>query len=159
MEPKTRLDALKSKLDSKESLGRKLEVWRMQGKKIVFTNGCFDILHGGHIDYLTKASDLGNVLIVGVNSDSSVKRLGKNSSRPIQDEQSRANIIASLSVVESALIFDQDTPLEIIKFIQPDVLVKGADYDEEEKNPSSPKYIVGSVEVKASGGTVKTIEF
>ena len=159
MEQKTRFDALKSKLDSKESLAKKLEVWRMQGKKIVFTNGCFDILHRGHIDYLTKASDLGNVLIVGVNSDASVKRLGKKSSRPIQDEQSRANIIASLAVVESAIIFDEDTPLEIIKFIQPDILVKGADYDAEEKNSSSPKYIAGSAEVKAKRGIVKTIEF
>ena len=159
MEQKTRLDALKLKFDSKESLSKKLQVWRMQGKRIVFTNGCFDILHRGHIDYLTKAADLGNVLIVGVNSDSSVKHLQKNSLRPIQDEQSRAHIIASLAVVESVIIFEEATPIEIIKFIQPDVLVKGADYDAEETPPSSSKYIVGSAEVKAKGGEVKTIPF
>src|SRR5687767_5988777 len=159
MEQKTRLQALNLKLDSKESISKKLHVWHMQGKKIVFTNGCFDLLHRGHIDYLTKAADLGNVLIVGVNSDASVKRLGKNSSRPIQDEHSRALIIASLAVVESAVVFDEDTPLELIRFIQPDVIVKGADYDAAEKNPSSPKYIVGSAEVKVRGGEVRTIEF
>ncbi|MEW6467843.1 MAG: adenylyltransferase/cytidyltransferase family protein [Bacteroidota bacterium] len=158
MEPRTRLDALRGRIDTRDSLARKLQVWRMQGKKIVFTNGCFDILHLGHIDYLARAADLGNVLIVGVNSDASVRRLGKNGARPIQDERSRAHIIASLAVVDSAVIFDEDTPLELIRMIGPDVLVKGADYDAAEENAASPKYIVGSAEVRAAGGLVKTIE-
>lgn len=157
MEQRTRHSALQAKIDSRASLAKKIEVWRMQGRKIVFTNGCFDILHRGHVDYLTRAADLGNVLIVGVNSDSSVRQLGKNAARPIQDEQSRLYIVAALAVVESVTLFDEPTPLELINFIRPDVLVKGADYDAEEQNTASPKYIVGSAEVKARGGTVKTI--
>lgn len=123
----------------------------------MFTNGCFDILHRGHAEYLAKAADFGNVLVVGVNSDDSVRRLGKNPSRPIQDEQSRAFLLASLSVVESVIIFDEDTPYELLKLIQPDVLVKGADYDANETDPKSKKYIFGSDMVRAKGGEVKTI--
>ena len=159
MKHPTRLDSIQSKIDSKETLAKKLAVWRLQSKKIVFTNGCFDILHRGHAEYLAQASDCGNILIVGVNSDASIKRLGKNPSRPLQVEQSRGFIIASLNVVESVIIFDEDTPLELVQLIQPDVLVKGADYDADEINPSSPKYIVGSDIVRAKGGKVKTIKF
>ena len=126
---------------------------------IVFTNGCFDIIHRGHIDYLAKASDLGGKLIVGINSDASVKRLGKSNSRPLQDEQTRALIIASLHFVSGVIIFDEETPLELIKLVNPHVLVKGADYDANEKNKESKKYIVGSDSVKANGGEVRTIEF
>jgi D-glycero-beta-D-manno-heptose 1-phosphate adenylyltransferase len=155
---RSRLDAIRSRVDTRETLGRKLYLWRLKGQKIVFTNGCFDILHRGHAEYLAKAADLGNVLIVGVNSDASVRRLGKKDSRPLQDEQTRAFIVASLDVVESAIIFDEDTPRDLIGFIQPDVVVKGADYDANETDPKSKKYIAGSDIVRAKGGEVRTIE-
>ena len=101
------------------------------GQTIVFTNGCFDILHKGHVDYLSQAADKGNCLIVGVNTDESVKRLGKSPSRPIQDEAARAYLIAALESVSAVILFNQDTPLELITAIIPNVLVKGADYTPE----------------------------
>jgi rfaE bifunctional protein nucleotidyltransferase chain/domain len=154
-----KLGIIRSKILTRETLDRKLAQWRLLGNKIVFTNGCFDILHLGHADYLAKAASLGNKLVVGINSDDSVKRLGKSPSRPIQDEHSRAMIIASLHVVDAVIVFDEDTPYELIKLVQPDVLTKGADYDVEETDPKSKKYIVGSDIVKARGGEVKSIEF
>ncbi len=153
------LDIVQSKIYTLETLGKPLIVWRFFGKKIVFTNGCFDIIHRGHIDYLAKASDLGGSLVVGINSDASVKRQGKSASRPLQDEQTRAMILASLHFVSGVIIFDEDTPKDLIEFVNPDVLVKGADYDANEKDPANKKYIVGSESVKAYGGEVKTIEF
>ena len=122
----------------------------LRNKKIVFTNGCFDILHRGHIEYLAKAADFGDVLVIGLNTDASVSRL-KGSSRPIQDELSRAHIMAALEFVDLVVYFDEDTPYELIKLIQPDVLVKGADYRVED--------IVGYDIVMAKGGQVKTIAF
>jgi D-glycero-beta-D-manno-heptose 1-phosphate adenylyltransferase len=122
----------------------------MFNKKIVFTNGCFDILHQGHVDYLCKAKDLGNILIVGLNTDASVKRLNKSPERPINKEQSRALVLAALVLVDAIVLFDEDTPYELIKTVQPDVLVKGADYKAED--------IVGYDIVKARGGEVVTIE-
>ena len=153
------LELIQEKIFTQETLLKPLIVWRFKGDKIVFTNGCFDIIHRGHIDYLAKASDLGERLIVGINSDASVKRLGKRNSRPLQDEQTRALILASLHFVSGVIIFDEDTPLELIKFVNPEVLVKGADYDANETNTGSKKYIVGSDSVKANKGEVKTIEF
>ncbi|MCX6295207.1 MAG: adenylyltransferase/cytidyltransferase family protein [Bacteroidetes bacterium] len=153
------LEIIQSKIFTLETAAIPLIVWRFKGNKIVFTNGCFDIIHRGHIDYLAKASDLGGRLVVGINSDASVKRLGKSNSRPLQDEQTRALILASFHFVSSVIIFDEETPLELIKLVNPDVLVKGADYDENEKNKESKKYIVGSDIVKANGGEVRTIEF
>ncbi len=153
------LEIIQEKIFTQETLLKPLIVWRFKGDKIVFTNGCFDIIHRGHVDYLAKASDLGNQLIVGINSDASVKRQGKSSSRPLQDEQTRALILASLHFVSGVIIFDEDTPLELIKFVNPEVLVKGADYDANETNITSKKYIVGSDVVKANKGDVKTIEF
>lgn len=153
------LDIIQEKIFTHETLLKPLIVWRFKGDKIVFTNGCFDIIHRGHIDYLAKASDLGGQLIVGINSDASVKRLGKSSARPLQDEQTRAQILASLHFVSGVIIFDEDTPFELIKFVNPEVLVKGADYDANETNKDSKKYIVGSDIVKANKGEVKTIEF
>lgn len=129
---------------------RKLAYWRFKEDKIVFTNGCFDILHKGHIEYLAKAANLGDVLIVGLNSDESVRRL-KGENRPVLDEESRAMALASIGFVDNVVIFDEDTPYELIKKIQPDVLVKGADYNEDD--------IVGADIVKAKGGEIKTIEF
>jgi rfaE bifunctional protein nucleotidyltransferase chain/domain len=123
----------------------------LKGEKTVFTNGCFDILHQGHVDYLSKAADLGTKLIVGVNSDDSVKRLGKDKNRPIQDENSRSIIIAALHFVDLVIIFNEDTPIELINIVNPKVLVKGSDYE--------IKDIVGHEFVLGNGGVVKTIDF
>jgi len=132
-----------------------LKVWLSQqhllSKSIVFTNGCFDILHQGHVDYLSKAADMGDLLVVGVNSDDSVKRLEKGAARPIQQEQSRAMLIAALHFVSAVIIFDEDTPLSLIEMVQPNVLVKGADWQ--------LKDIVGYDFVTSRGGQVKTIEY
>jgi len=134
---------------AKESLVHLLNQWRFLQKKIVFTNGCFDILHLGHIDYLSKAADMGDVLIVGLNSDRSVSEI-KGEKRPINNETSRAHVLAALSLVAVVVLFDESTPYEVIKFIQPDVLVKGADYKIED--------IVGSDILKAKGGKVEAID-
>ncbi len=143
------LDVIQQKILSGVDLERKLAYWRFKNFKIVFTNGCFDLLHLGHIDYLSKASDLGDVLIVGLNTDASVKRL-KGNHRPINDEQARANVLASLQFVHGVVLFDEDTPYEIIKQIQPNVLVKGKDYQAEE--------IVGYDILKQNNGEIITID-
>jgi rfaE bifunctional protein nucleotidyltransferase chain/domain len=153
------LEIIDSKIFTLETFLKPLRILQFKEQKIVFTNGCFDIIHRGHIDYLAKASDLGNILIVGINSDASVKLLNKGAARPLQDEHSRAMIMASLHFVSAVIIFDEQTPLSLIDFIKPNVLVKGADYDANETNAQSKKYIVGSDSVKANGGEVKTIEF
>lgn len=121
-----------------------------QNKRIVFTNGCFDILHLGHTTYLEAARNLGDVLFVGVNSDASVQRL-KGTSRPINTEFDRANVLSALRSVNYTCIFDEDTPLELIRALQPDVLVKGGDY--------TPETIVGADVVTARGGQVVVIPF
>lgn len=145
------IDTIQNKIIEREELQPLLKRWDFKGKKVVFTNGCFDILHKGHIDYLAKAADLGSKLIVGVNSDDSVRRLEKGANRPLQDQDSRALIIASLHFVSAVVIFEEDTPLELITFIQPSVLVKGSDYKINE--------IVGHKVVQAYGGLVTTIDF
>jgi rfaE bifunctional protein nucleotidyltransferase chain/domain len=144
------LNPIKSKILSGADLERNLAFWRFQERKIVFTNGCFDILHLGHIDYLTKAAHLGKVLIVGLNTDASVSRI-KGPHRPLQDQESRAMVLASLRFVDAVVLFDEDTPYELIRIVQPDVLVKGGDY--------KPKDIVGYDIVKAKGGKVVTLDF
>lgn len=126
-----------------------INLWRFQNKKIVFTNGCFDILHLGHIDYLSKAADLGDALVLGLNSDKSVSEI-KGPLRPIVDQNSRAHVMASLRFIDAVVLFEEPTPYELIKFIQPDVLVKGADY--------KPEEIAGFDIVKAKGGEIITIE-
>jgi rfaE bifunctional protein nucleotidyltransferase chain/domain len=131
--------------------------WRKQNEKIVFTNGCFDILHEGHVSYLAQAADEGDRLVIGLNSDSSVKKQGKGDDRPVNKEQARALIIAALSFVDLVVVFEEDTPLDLIKVLNPDVLVKGADYDPNEQDTKSKKYIVGSSEVRETGGSVKVI--
>lgn len=147
-----KLELIKSKIYSRDSVDftRRLAIMRFKSKKIVFTNGCFDILHLGHIDYLAKAAAQGDVLIVGLNTDESVHRI-KGGNRPIQDEISRAMILASLRFVDFVVFFGEDTPYELIKTIQPNVLVKGADY--------KPEEIVGYDIVKARKGKVVTIEY
>jgi rfaE bifunctional protein nucleotidyltransferase chain/domain len=120
------------------------------GKRVVFTNGCFDILHRGHVDYLQKAKSLGDVLVVGINTDASVRRL-KGNGRPIVAEEDRAAVIAALAAVDYVCLFDEDTPYELIRAVVPDILVKGADW--------SVNDIVGKDVVEGAGGSVHTIEF
>ena len=142
------LQRIRNKIFSLQTIVNQCHVWRFKEKKIVFTNGCFDILHLGHIDYLSKSADAGDVLVVGVNSDHSVKRL-KGENRPINDENARSTLLTALSFVDAVVLFDEDTPYELIKKVQPDVLVKGADYSIEE--------IVGYDIVLAKNGNVVTI--
>jgi D-glycero-beta-D-manno-heptose 1-phosphate adenylyltransferase len=144
-----KLDFLKTRIYSWEDIEKQTHVWRLKDKKIVFTNGCFDLLHLGHIEYLVKASVFGHVLIIGLNSDVSVKKI-KGKGRPILDENARAMTMASLRFVDAVVLFDQETPYELIRLIQPDFLVKGEDY--------KPGEIVGHDIVQAYGGKVITIE-
>ncbi len=130
-----------------KSIRKKLKA---EQKKVVFTNGCFDLIHAGHVDYLSKAKALGDILIVGLNSDSSIKRI-KGDKRPILNEQERAFIISNLKPVDFIVIFDEDTPAKLIDEVIPDVLVKGADW--------SIDNIIGREIVEANGGEVRTIEF
>lgn len=134
------------------SLAEAIEIrknWKSAGDKVVFTNGCFDILHLGHIDYLEKSSEFGSKMIVAVNSDASVRTLEKGVERPINSEYARARLIAALGFVSLVIIFGESTPLELIQALNPDVLVKGDDYTIET--------IIGAKEVLAAGGEVKTI--
>ena len=151
------LQILMDKIVSEKELVESLADLREQGKKVVFTNGCFDILHKGHVTYLAKAADLGGVLVVGLNSDASVRRQGKGDDRPINEFDARALVIASLNFVDFVLFFDEDTPLRLIELVRPDVLVKGGDYDPLEEDKSVKKYIVGREVVLGGGGLVKTI--
>ena len=133
---------------SPEALQSALTRWRLLGDKIVFTNGCFDLLHRGHVDYLSHAAGFGNRLVIGLNTDSSVSRL-KGPHRPINDQDARAFVMAGLSFVSAVCFFDEPTPYEMIQKVQPDVLVKGADYKIED--------IAGYDIVQARGGEVVTI--
>lgn len=135
---------------TREEASRTLSLWRFKDEKIVFTNGCFDVLHKGHIEYLAQAANLGTKLIIGLNSDASVKRL-KGENRPVNDENARALALASLIFVDEVILFDTDTPYDLIDYVQPDVLVKGGDYNPEE--------IVGYDIVKAKNGKIFTIDF
>lgn len=132
------------------SVQRLCNIWRLKGDRIVFTNGCFDILHRGHVEYLQEAAAMGDRLVIGLNSDSSVKRQNKGPERPLNDEQSRAKVLAALRLVDAVVIFDQDTPLELIQAVGPDVLVKGGDWSEDR--------IVGADLVKARGGEVRSLK-
>lgn len=142
---------LKSKIVGLDEVSRYVNSLRLTGKKVVFTNGCFDILHTGHVEYLTQARDLGGILVVGLNTDTSVKMQNKGNDRPINNENNRANVLAALACVDVITFFNEETPLELIKKVQPDVLVKGGDY--------IPEKIVGYDVVKARGGEVLTIPF
>jgi rfaE bifunctional protein nucleotidyltransferase chain/domain len=154
----SRLESLKSKIVSLEDAERRVNMWRLKNDRIVFTNGCFDLLHEGHVTYLAKAADEGDRLVLALNTDASVKRQGKGDDRPINGEGSRAIVLAAIGFVDLVVFFDQDTPFEIIELLKPDVLVKGADYDPSERNPDSKKYIVGSDLILNYGGAVKAIE-
>lgn len=147
---KTDLEVLQAKIITDPVvLDRLIAVWKFKENKIVFTNGCFDLIHRGHVEYLAKASALGDVLVVGLNTDASVRSI-KGRSRPLQDEYSRALILAAMRFVDYVVLFDEDTPENLIRKIQPDVLVKGGDY--------KPSEIVGYDIVTAKGGKVVTIE-
>ena len=137
------------KVVSRGAAARWVKRLQAGGGKVVFTNGCFDLLHLGHVRYLEEARSLGDTLIVGVNTDTSVKRLGKDASRPVNPEGDRAALLAALACVDRVVLFEEDTPLELITALQPDILVKGGDYRLEE--------IVGREVVQARGGEVKVI--
>lgn len=138
------------KVYTQHDLAEQRRRWKAEGKTVVFTNGVFDILHRGHVEYLAKAKELGAVLIVGMNTDSSVKRI-KGDRRPIVNEGDRAYVLSQLSSVDAVTLFDEETPLQLITLLLPDVLVKGADY--------AIDAIVGKEAVEQAGGTVKTIAF
>lgn len=141
---------VQDKILSLEEISAKAKAWQVDGQKVVFTNGCFDLLHLGHITYLAEAASLGNKLVVAINSDASVKRL-KGTNRPINNEVSRGIMLACFFFIDAIVVFDEDTPLETINSIMPDVLVKGGDYTIDE--------IVGATEVIANGGSVEVLQF
>lgn len=141
---------LLGKISDLQLLKASIAQWQSEGKKVVFTNGVFDLLHIGHITYMAKAAELGDKLVIGLNSDSSVKRI-KGEDRPVNDQNSRAALLAALFFVDGIVVFEEDTPINIITTLMPDILVKGADY--------SIENIVGAKEVMANGGEVKTIDF
>lgn len=144
------LEKIQNKILNKDNLAEWVAECRAKGSKIVFSNGCFDILHRGHVEYLAKAADFGDEMLIGLNTDASVKRL-KGPSRPINDEYARAIVLAGLEFISAVVLFDEDTPYNLIKAVQPDVLVKGSDY--------KPEDIVGYDIVTAKGGRVETIDF
>lgn len=154
----TTWEQIKQKVVTKEEAEKIVSSWKKEHKKVVFTNGCFDVLHRGHVTYLAKASSIGDKLVVGINDDSSVKRQNKGEERPVNDQESRALIVASLSAVDLVVIFSEDTPIALIQTLQPSFLVKGADYDPKIIDENDPKYIVGSKEVRDAGGEVATID-
>lgn len=141
---------IESKIQTPEQISETLLRWRARGEKIVFTNGCFDLLHYGHLHYLAQARDLGDRLVIGLNSAASVRRL-KGPARPINDELTRSHLLAALSVVDVVVVFEEDTPIELIKHVQPDILVKGGDWEAEQ--------IVGSDIVLAKGGKVFSLPY
>lgn len=144
------LAQIRHKIQTPDQLRATLARWRAAGQRIVFTNGCFDLLHYGHLHYLAEARNLGNRLVIGLNSAASVRRL-KGPTRPINDETTRLHMLAALEMVDAVIIFDEDTPLELIKLVQPDVLVKGGDW--------KPEQIVGADIVLARGGEVRSLPF
>lgn len=154
----SKFDFLQSRIVTLEEAKRKIGIWRMKDETIVFTNGCFDILHKGHVTYLAKAADLGNRLVVGLNTDASVRKQGKGEERPINSEDARQTLVAALTFVDLVILFDGDTPEDLIHAVSPDILVKGADYDPNETDKKSKKYIVGSDFVRGQGGQVAVID-
>jgi rfaE bifunctional protein nucleotidyltransferase chain/domain len=142
------LDIIKSKIYT--DIKYQSDIWKSENKKIVFTNGCFDILHRGHVEYLSAAKDLGDILIIGMNSDDSPYWLTKGPNRPINNQDARSLILASLLFVDAVVYFSDETPLNLIESIIPDILVKGKDYREED--------IIGYDFVKSNGGEILTID-
>ncbi|MBI4971877.1 MAG: D-glycero-beta-D-manno-heptose 1-phosphate adenylyltransferase [Candidatus Omnitrophica bacterium] len=139
-----------SKVKSLSALQKLRNQWKRQSKKVVFTNGCFDVLHFGHVSYLRKAKAAGDVLILGLNNDASVRKI-KGPDRPVNSEKDRAEVISELVSVDAVILFGEDTPEKLICALKPDVLVKGADWKKED--------IVGGKFVESYGGSVKRIKF
>ena len=144
------LNKINSKIYTLEDLQTQVENWKKSEEKVVFTNGCFDIVHRGHIEVLARTADLGTKFIIGLNSDSSIQEL-KGEDRPIIDQQSRAILLAALSFVDAIVLFSEDTPINLISTLVPDVLAKGGDYEIET--------IVGHEIVQENGGEVKLVPF
>ncbi|MBA2407694.1 MAG: D-glycero-beta-D-manno-heptose 1-phosphate adenylyltransferase [Chitinophagales bacterium] len=142
-------ESIKEKIVEWPLLKKMLAVWRFKNQKIVFTNGCFDLIHQGHIHLLTTAGSFGDVLIVGLNTDASIAKMKPG--RPIQDQRSRSLIMASFAFVDGVILFDEETPYELIEKIQPDVLVKGGDY--------KPEDVVGKEYVEKHGGKVELVNY
>ena len=153
------MKSITRKIFSLSKLSSQVSDWKASGEKVVFTNGVFDLLHRGHIAYLEEASSLGTKLVIAVNADQSVKTLAKGPARPIKDQESRAIILAAMQFVDAVTIFSDSTPQVIIDTLQPNVLVKGGDYNPAETSESSKKYIVGRETVLNNGGEVKVISF
>jgi len=143
------LRKIQDKIILRSNISQLIDALNKKNKKIIFSNGCFDLVHRGHVEYLAKAADLADVFILGLNTDASVQRL-KGTNRPLQDEYARAILMSGFSFIDYVVLFDEDTPYELIKEIQPDVLVKGDDYKIED--------VVGYDIVKNKGGKVQTIE-
>jgi cytidyltransferase-like protein len=139
---------LSNKILNNTQLSEKVNAWKLEEKTIVFTNGCFDILHKGHLEILTASASFGDVLVVGINTDNSVKRL-KGPLRPVNDESFRSIMLASIQYVDAVILFDEETPINLITLLEPDVLVKGGDYSVEQ--------IVGAESVLKRGGEVKIV--
>lgn len=144
-------EQLTKKLIPLEEITRFVNVKKLNGMRIVFTNGCFDILHQGHVDYLSKARDLGDILVLGLNTDESVKRQNKGPDRPVNSQDSRAKVLAALGCVDAIVLFNEDTPYELIKKVMPNFLVKGGDWAVDK--------IVGHDVVTKNGGQVLSIPF
>jgi rfaE bifunctional protein nucleotidyltransferase chain/domain len=140
----------KTKILTQAGVRRRARAWRRHGKRVVFTNGCFDLIHPGHVRYLRAARRLGDVLVVGVNSDASVRRL-KGPTRPLVPQADRCEVLAALDMVDVVVVFEEDTPYATIAAVEPDVLVKGGDW--------APDRIVGADLVRARGGVVRSLRF
>lgn len=152
-----RLEYVQAKIISLSKAAQMAEIYRLSQQKVVFTNGCFDLLHLGHVTYLAQAAGMGNKLFVAVNDDASVRSLSKGSNRPINPELARAMVLASLGFVDHVLVFSEPTPLSAIEAIKPDFIVKGADYDASIIEASDKRYIVGKKEAESWGGIAQTI--
>ncbi|HNM23879.1 MAG TPA: D-glycero-beta-D-manno-heptose 1-phosphate adenylyltransferase [Saprospiraceae bacterium] len=144
------LTQIEQKIQTREQAAATVAQWQARGERVVFTNGCFDLLHYGHLHYLADARDLGQRLVTGLNSAASVRRL-KGPARPINDEVTRTHLLAALAVVDLVVVFEEDTPYELIRAVQPDILVKGGDW--------KPEQIVGADLVLARGGKVLSLPF
>jgi rfaE bifunctional protein nucleotidyltransferase chain/domain len=153
------LKSLKNKIVSLSELKARVAEWKSLGEKVVFTNGVFDLIHQGHIVYLDEAASQGSKFVIGLNADASVKTLAKGPARPIKDQDSRAIILAAMQFVDAVVIFGDSTPAKLIEEVQPNVLIKGGDYNPDETDSSSKTYIVGRDTVLAIGGSVIVIPF
>jgi len=152
------MSSVMDKISNLNSMKQQVESWKKGGLTIAFTNGCFDILHKGHVLYLEEAASKADKLIIAVNSDTSVSQL-KGPNRPVKDENSRALILAALGFVDGVLIFSEETPINLLKELKPQVLIKGGDYDPACADENSPKYIVGRKEQLERGDRVEVIQF